>query len=46
MEETDTFNLTINASSLPEGIFTGDPSSAVVNILDTDGESMTIILKL
>lgn len=37
VEETEIFNLTINILSLPEGIFIGDPSSAVVNILDSDG---------
>ena len=37
-EELETFNLTINESSLPEeGLFIGDPGSAVINILDSDG---------
>jgi len=40
VEELETFNLTINVSSLPEGIFSGNPSSTLVNILDTDGMSL------
>jgi len=46
VEELETFNLTINVSSLPEGIFSGDPSSALVNILDTDGMSLLCILTM
>ena len=37
VEKTEIFSLTINVTSLPEGIFSGDPSSAVVHILDRDG---------
>ena len=37
VEETESFNLTINATFLPEGIFTGNPNSTIVNILDSDG---------
>jgi len=46
MEELETFNLTINVSSLSEGIFSGDPSSALVNILDTDGMSLLCVLTI
>ena len=37
VEETESFNLTINVTTLPEGIFTGDPNTTIVNILDSDG---------
>ena len=37
VEETESFYLTINATSLSEGIFTDDPNSIIVNILDNDG---------
>ena len=37
VEETESFSLTINATSLPEGILTGEPSRTTVNILDSDG---------
>ena len=37
VEQTESFNLTIDATSLPEGIFTGDPSTTIVNIINSDG---------
>ena len=42
VEETETFNLVINASSLPERVFAGDPNNTVVNILDSDGKENNI----
>ena len=42
VEETETFNLFINASSLPERVFAGDPNNTVVNILDSDGKENNI----
>ena len=42
VEETETFNLFINASSLPERVFSGDPNNTVVNILDSDGKEIYI----
>ena len=47
VEETETFNLVINASSLPERVFAGDPNNTVVNILDSDGKKIIFnVLKL
>lgn len=37
VEELEIFNLTIDVSSLPEGLFISDSSYALVNILDSDG---------
>ena len=37
VEEIELFNLTIDATSLPEGIFTGDPNTTIINIIDSDG---------
>ena len=37
VEETESFNLTINAISLPEGIYTGDPNTTIINIINSDG---------
>jgi len=42
VEETETFNLAINASSLPERVFAGDPNNTVVNVLDSDGKENNI----
>ena len=37
VEETEIFNLAINALSLPELVFVGE--NTVVNILDSDGKT-------
>ena len=42
VEETEIFNLVINASSLPERVFAGNTSSTIVNILDSDGKATNI----
>lgn len=42
VEETEIFDLVINASSLPERVVAGDPNSTVVNILDSDGKETNI----
>ena len=47
VEETEVFNLIINASSLPERVFAGNPNNTIINILDSDGKANNItILKL
>jgi len=38
LEETETFNIVINSSSLPNGVTIGVLDQAVVTILDNDGE--------
>ena len=38
LEDDETFNLTINQSSLPDGVVVGDPSQVTVTIVDDDGE--------
>lgn len=42
IEENETFNLTINPSSLSSGVTIGDPSQATVTILDDDSEYLHI----
>ena len=37
LEDDETFNLTINQSSLPDGVVV-DPSQVIVTIVDDDGE--------
>ena len=37
MEKLEIFNIYINSSLLPEGVFSGNPNNSGVNILDTDG---------
>ena len=41
VEETEIFNLAINASSLPELVFAGE--NIVVNILDSDGKQIELL---
>ena len=38
LEETETFNIIINSSSLPNNVTIGGLDEAVVTILDNDGE--------
>ena len=38
LEDDETFNLTINQSTLPDGVFVVDPSQVTVTIVDDDGE--------
>ena len=38
LEDDETFNLTINQSSLPDGVVVVDPSQVTVTIMDNDGE--------
>ena len=38
LEDNETFNLTINQSSLPDGVVVGDRSQVTVTIVDDDGE--------
>ena len=38
LEDDETFNLTINQSSLPDGVVVGDASQVTVTIVDDDGE--------
>ena len=38
LEDDETFNLTVNQSSLPDGVVVGDPSQVTVTIVDDDGE--------
>ena len=38
VEGKELFNLTIDVTSLPEGIFTGDPNRAIINILDSNSK--------
>ena len=38
LEETETFSLIINSSSLPRNVTIGEPGEASVTILDDDGE--------
>ena len=45
LEDNETFNLTINQSSLPDGVVVGDPSQVTVTIVDDDGEGITLYSK-
>ena len=45
LEDDETFNLTINQSSLPDGVVVGDPSQVTVTIVDDDGEGITLYSK-
>ena len=38
LEDDETFNVTINQSSLSDGVVVGDPSEVTVTIVDDDGE--------
>ena len=38
LEETETFNIVINPSSLPNNVTIGELDEAVITILDNDGE--------
>ena len=38
LESNEDFTLTINSSSLPDGVTRGNPGSATVNIRNDDGE--------
>ena len=38
VEGKELFNLTIDVTSLPEGIFTGDPNRTIINILDSNSK--------
>ena len=38
LEDDETFNLTIDQSSLPDGVVVVDPSQVTVTIVDDDGE--------
>ena len=38
VEGKELFNLTIDVTSLPEGIFTGDPNRTIINISDSNGK--------
>ena len=38
LEETETFSIIINSSSLPNTVTVGEPGGAEVKILDDDGE--------
>lgn len=38
LEDDETFNLTINPSSLPSNVIVGDPNTATVTILNDDGK--------
>jgi len=39
LEETETFDVFINSSSLPSNVTSGEPGDVVVIIWDNDGES-------
>ena len=41
LEETETFNVVINSSSLPSMVTIGELGEAVVTILDNDGEVLS-----
>ena len=38
VEGKELFDLTIDITSLPEGIFTGDPNRTIINILDSNSK--------
>ena len=38
-ERSETFRVTINETSVPQGVVLGSPRSAVVTILDNDGNN-------
>ena len=42
IEKTELFSLTINETSLPEGIFTGDPNTTIINI-NSNGKLPSIL---
>ena len=42
LEDDETFNLTINQSSLPDLVAVVDRSQATVTIVDDDGEGITL----
>jgi len=39
LEETETFDVIINSSSLPSNVTSGEPGDAAVIVWDNDGES-------
>ena len=41
LEETETFNVMINSSSLPNNVTIGELGEAVITILDNDGELLS-----
>jgi len=43
-EDNETFNLTIDASSLPDGCVIGNPGSVTVTVEDDDGEYIELSL--
>ena len=42
LEGNETFNLTVNASSLPNSVTVGDPGQTTVTIVDNDGKCKMI----
>jgi len=38
LENNENFNLTINSSSLPTKVVTGDPDHVIVTLVDDDGK--------
>ena len=43
VEDTETFTLSINPSSLPSDVTVDDPSQATVTIIDDDSEYKTLV---
>ena len=43
VEDTETFTLSINPSSLPSGVTVDDPSQATVTIIDDDSEYKALV---
>ena len=44
LENTESFSLTINQSSLPSNVVAGDRNQVVINIEDDDGKLISIML--